>query len=56
MTARRRRSSSLNSIRRPLQLRLQHAILFSEEFDHVALLSFEPAEQRRETKWKGTTV
>jgi len=56
MTARRRRSSSLNSIRRPLQLRLQHAILFAEEFDHVALLSFEPAEQRRETKWKGTAV
>jgi hypothetical protein len=48
MTARRRRSSSLNSIRRPLQLRLQHAVLFAEEFDDVALLSFEPAEQRRE--------
>jgi hypothetical protein len=56
MTARRRRSSSLNGIRRPLQLRLQQAILFAEEFNHVALLSFEPAEQRRETKWKRTAV
>ena len=30
------------------QLPLQHTILLLEELDHVALLAFEPAEQRRE--------
>lgn len=30
-----------------VQLRRQHAVLFTQERDHVALLSFEPGEQRR---------
>ena len=30
-----------------VQLRLQNAVLFAQEFDDVALLPFEPAEQRR---------
>jgi hypothetical protein len=30
------------------RLRLQHAILFTQEVDHVALFSIEPPGQRRE--------
>jgi hypothetical protein len=30
-----------------VQLRVQYAVLFPQEFDDIALLLFEPAEQRR---------
>jgi hypothetical protein len=42
------RSSSRNRIRRPLQVRPDHAVLFPQECDHVALLAFQPPEQRRD--------
>ena len=38
-----------------VQLRFQDAILFPEEFDDVALLPFEPAEQRRDNQCSGIT-
>ena len=31
-----------------VQLRLQYAVLFPQEFDDIALFPFEPAEQRRD--------
>jgi hypothetical protein len=31
-----------------VQLRLQDAVLFPQEFDNIALLPFEPTEQRRD--------
>jgi hypothetical protein len=33
-----------------MQLRLQCAVLFPQEFDDIALFPFEPAEQRSEDK------
>jgi hypothetical protein len=39
----------------PTQLFVQHALLFSQEPNHVAVPSFDPAEQRRDEEVRRIT-
>jgi hypothetical protein len=55
MAARRRRSSSLNRIRRLYSCARSTRLFFAEKFDHIALLPFQPTEQRRQGQMEGTT-